>query len=275
VAVADLDGRATRARIYAAAALDGDDLRTAVGHQIVAESEVAWRDGDVVARQVERLGAIVLVERPLRDAPAGQVASALLDGLRVEGIDLLPWSERTRRLQSRLGFLHRLDPDQWPAVDDRSLLAEAATRIGPHLAGCRRRRDLARIDVAEVLQHGLDWRRRQAIDQLAPERLEVASGHHHRVDYAADPPVLAVKLQELFGATTTPTVGGGRVAVVLHLLSPAGRPVQITQDLPSFWTDGYPQVRADLRGRYPKHPWPEDPATATPTARVKHPRRNR
>ena len=126
-----------------------------------------------------------------------------------------------------------------------------------------------RLDLRDVLQAGLDWRDRGAIDDLAPERLPVPSGNRHRVDYSVDPPVLAVKLQEVFGATETPAVGGGKVPVVLHLLSPAGRPLQVTQDLPSFWRGADAEVRADMRGRYPKHPWPEDPMAAPPTARTK------
>ena len=167
-----------------------------------------------------------------------------------------------------MGFLHRLDPDRWPEVTDERLVDDATTRIGPFLGAARRRRDLPTIDVREVLLHGLDWQQRSEVDRLAPTRLAVPSGHSHRVDYSVDPPVLAVKLQELFGSTDTPTVGGGRVAVVLHLLSPAGRPLQVTQDLPSFWAGAYADVRADMRGRYPKHPWPEDPTTAAPTART-------
>ena len=133
----------------------------------------------------------------------------------------------------------------------------------------RRRRDLRRIDVREVLLHGLTWRQRREVERLAPLRLEVPSGNHHRVDYSGEHPVLAVKLQELFGSTETPRVAGGEVPVVLHLLSPAGRPLQVTQDLASFWAGAYAEVRADMRGRYPKHPWPEDPTTAVPTAGTK------
>ena len=233
--------------------------------------EVGWdvRAGDVVSRRVERLGAITLVERPVDDAAPDRIAGALLDGIRQEGVGILAWDDDTRRLQARLAFLHRLEPGRWPDVGDDALVAEAERRVGPLLVGMRRRRDLRRLDLSEVLLSGLDWRDRTAIDDLAPERLTVPSGHRHRVDYAVDPPVLAVKLQELFGATETPTVGGGRVPVVLHLLSPAGRPLQVTQDLPSFWRGAYPAVRADMRGRYPKHPWPEDPMAAAPTARTK------
>jgi ATP-dependent helicase HrpB len=271
VVVAELDGQGTRARVREAAPLDEADVRAVAGDSITTAVEVGWdqRARDVVARTVERLGAITLVERPLEDPPAEQVADALLSGLRQEGIGLLPWDDDTRRLQARLAFLHRLDPHRWPDVDDEALLADAEARIGPLLVGMRRRRDLRRLDLTEVLLAGLGWRDRTAVDDLAPERLEVPSGNRHRVDYAVDPPVLAVKLQEVFGATETPTVGGGRVPVVLHLLSPAGRPLQITQDLVSFWRGAYSEVRADMRGRYPKHPWPEDPMAATPTARTR------
>jgi ATP-dependent helicase HrpB len=271
VVVAELDGDATRSRVYEAAALDEADVRAVAGDQLTTTTEVGWdpRAGDVVARTVERLGAITLVERPVDDAPDEEVVAALLEGIRQQGLSLLAWDDGSRRLQARLGFLHRLDPGRWPDVADDALLAAAGERIGPHLVGMRRRKDLRRLDLVEVLLAGLDWRSRAAVDDLAPERLEVPSGHRHRVDYSVDPPVLAVKLQELFGATETPTVGGGRVPVVLHLLSPAGRPLQVTQDLPSFWRGAYAEVRADMRGRYPKHPWPEDPMAATPTARTK------
>ncbi len=271
VVVAELDGQATRARVYEAAALDEDDVRAVAADAITTTDEVGWdaRAGDVVARSVERLGAITLVERPADDAPPELLLRALLDGIAHEGVGILPWDDDARRLQARLGFLHRLEPARWPDVGDDALAAGAAERVGPLLVGMRRRRDLRRLDVTEVLLAGLDWRDRAAVDDLAPERLTVPSGHRHRVDYAVDPPVLAVKLQELFGATETPTVGGGRVAVVLHLLSPAGRPLQVTQDLPSFWRGAYAEVRADMRGRYPKHPWPEDPMAAVPTARTK------
>ncbi|MFP5578595.1 MAG: ATP-dependent helicase HrpB [Acidimicrobiia bacterium] len=270
VVVVEHDGDPTRARVREAAAIDEDAVREIAGHDIERRDVVGWdrRAGDVVARQEERFGAIVLVERPLDDVPADALGSALLEGLRAEGTDLLGWDDDDRRLQQRLGFLHRLDPDRWPDVSDAALLREAEERILPLLGGVRRARDLRRVDGREVLLTGLDWKARQAVDDLAPERLTVPSGARHRVDYGNDPPVLAVKLQELFGSTDTPAVGGGRVPVVLHLLSPAGRPLQVTQDLASFWAGAYAQVRADMRGRYPKHPWPEDPAAAVPTART-------
>lgn len=275
VCAVELDGRATRARIFLGAAMDETDVRAVAGDRVESAVEVAWdsRTADVLARRVERFGALVLREAPLADAGRPDVSddltAALLDGLRVEGIGLLGWTDDDRRLQERLGFLHRLDPDRWRAVDDASLLADAVERIAPYLQGARRRRDLTHVDVRDVLLHGLAWDQRSEIDHLAPERLRVPSGNHHRVDYGQYPPVLGVKLQEVFGSTETPTVGGGRVPVVLHLLSPAGRPLQVTQDLASFWAGAYRDVRADMRGRYPKHPWPEDPTAAPPTARTK------
>ncbi|MDZ7675588.1 MAG: ATP-dependent helicase HrpB [Acidimicrobiales bacterium] len=271
VCAVELDGRANRARIFLGTPLDEDDVRTVAGEGIEHETEVRWDDraGDVVARTVERFGAMILSTGPATDVAPDRFVGALLDGIGIEGVGLLAWDRDTRALQDRLQFLHRTHPDRWPAVDDDTLVDEATERIGPYLSGARRRRDLRDVDVREVLLHGLDWAQRSDIDRLAPERLTVPSGNRHRVDYSADPPVLAAKLQELFGSSETPTVADGRVPVVLHLLSPAGRPLQVTQDLASFWTGAYADVRADMRGRYPKHPWPEDPAAATPTARTK------
>lgn len=271
VCAVELDGQATRARVFLGAVLSEDDVRTIADDAITEREEVHWdgRGGDVVARRVERFGAVVLAAAPAHDAPDAAFAGALVDGVRDMGVGILGWSDDVRALQDRLGFLHRLDPDRWPDVDDGAIVADADERIRPFLSGARKRRDLRRIDGREVLLRGLSWEQRSSVDDLAPPRLAVPSGNTHRVDYSVDPPVLAVKLQEMFGATETPTVANGRVAVVLHLLSPAGRPLQVTQDLPSFWSGAYADVRADMRGRYPKHPWPEDPATAAPTARTK------
>ncbi len=272
--VADLDGRATRSRVYLAAPLDEADLRLVAGDRIETTTEIRWNDrnGTVVARRVERLGALELASAPLDDPPEDAVVAAIVEGIRSEGVDLLGWDADDRALQARLQFLHR-HLEGWPAVDDDTLRADAESRIAPFLAGVRRRRDLSRVDVREVLLRGLSWEQRRDIDRLAPPRLAVPSGHHHRVDYTTDPPVLAVKLQELFGSAQTPAVLDGAVPVVLHLLSPAGRPLQVTQDLASFWAGAYAEVRADMRGRYPKHPWPEDPTTAAATAGTKRRRR--
>ncbi|WP_370970969.1 ATP-dependent helicase HrpB [Amycolatopsis sp. cg9] len=234
------------------------DERLAVRAGSVSEvDEVTW-DGDVVARRVRKLGAITLSEKPLEDA---DVHDALVAGLRAEGLGLLKWRPDATRLRERLAFLHHVLGPPWPAVDDAALLSDVDSWLD--LSGARRKADLAALDAGTALKALLPWPEAAKLDDLAPDRLAVPSGSHIRVDYREDRPVLAVKLQETFGWTETPTIAG--VPVVLHLLSPAGRPAAITADLAGFWTTGYPAVRADLRGRYPKHPWPEDPATAVPT----------
>ncbi|WP_166388099.1 ATP-dependent helicase HrpB [Catellatospora methionotrophica] len=269
VAAADRQPGSSTARIRLAAATDEATARQAASPLLVTGDEIAWSDGDVVARQVTRLGAIVLAERPLQRPDRERVARALAEGLRREGLRLLRWTPEADALRERLAFLAHALGDPWPAVDDASLLAGADGWLGAALHNARRRGDLQRIDVAGALRALLPWAQAAQLDQLAPERLEVPSGSRVRIDYA-DPaaPVLAVKVQEAFGWTQTPRLAGGRVPVVLHLLSPAGRPAAVTGDLVSFWRNGYPQVRAELRGRYPRHPWPEDPTTAPPTRRL-------
>ncbi|WP_229398091.1 ATP-dependent helicase HrpB [Micromonospora okii] len=269
VAVADRSPGAPTARVRLAAPLDEATAREAGGALLRTEREVTWSGGDVVAREVVRLGAIELVARPLTRPDPALVAAALRDGLRRDGLALLTWTPAARALRERLAFCrHALGPD-WPDVDDAALLASVDAWLGPELAAARRRADLARVDVAAALRRLLPWREAARLDELAPERLAVPSGSRVRVDYA-DPaaPVLAVKLQETFGWADAPRIADGRVPVLLHLLSPAGRPVAVTADLASFWRTGYPQVRAELRGRYPRHPWPEDPTTAEPTRRA-------
>ncbi|MFB7260053.1 ATP-dependent helicase C-terminal domain-containing protein, partial [Streptomyces nojiriensis] len=268
VAVADRPPHSASARVRLGAVIDEDTARTAAAHLLTAGEEVRWEDGDLVARAAERLGAIELAVRPLRTPDSALVRAALLDGLRAEGLGLLRWSPDALTLRARLGFLHRTLGGAWPDVaDDRALLERADDWLEPELSRARRRADLGRIDAGQALNRLLPWATGEAarLDELAPERLEVPSGSRIRVDYSAEhgQPVLAVKLQELFGLAETPRVAG--VPVLVHLLSPAGRPAAVTADLASFWQGGYRAVRAELRGRYPKHPWPEDPATAEPT----------
>nr|WP_228532158.1 ATP-dependent helicase HrpB [Micromonospora sp. ANENR4] len=269
VAVADRSPGAPAARVRLAAPIDEATAREAGAALLDTGREVAWSGGDVVAREVVRLGAVELVDRPLTAPDPELVAAALLDGLRQEGPGLLRWTPEATGLRRRLAFCRQALGDDWPDVSDAALLAEARVWLGPELAHARRRADLHRVDVAAALRRLLDWRQAARLDELAPERLEVPSGSRIRVDYA-DPaaPVLAVKLQETFGWRDVPRIGDGRVPVLLHLLSPAGRPVAVTADLASFWRTGYQQVRAELRGRYPRHPWPEDPTTAEPTRRA-------
>ncbi|MFE5676242.1 ATP-dependent RNA helicase [Streptomyces erythrochromogenes] len=268
VAVADRPPHSASARIRLAAVVDEDTALAAAAHLRTDAEEVLWEDGDVVARAAQRLGAIELAVRPLRTPDPALVRAALLEGLRAEGLDLLRWSPDARALRARLAFLHRTLGGAWPDVEaDGMLLERADDWLEPELSRARRRADLARIDAGQALNRLLPWATGEAarLDELAPERLEVPSGSRIRLDYSAEhgQPVLAVKLQELFGLAETPRVAG--VPVLVHLLSPAGRPAAVTADLASFWQGGYRAVRAELRGRYPKHPWPEDPATAEPT----------
>ncbi|MGA5562560.1 ATP-dependent helicase HrpB [Streptomyces platensis] len=267
VAVADRPVAAASARVRLAAVIDEETARAAAPALYASGEEVRWSDGDVVARRVTRLGAIELAARPLTAPDPGLLRDAVVAGLRREGLGLLRWSAAAASLRERMAFVHREVGAPWPDVSDAALLECVEEWLGVELGRARRRADLERIDAGQALARLLPWASGDAarFDELAPERIEVPSGSRVRVDYGGAQPVLAVKLQELFGWQESPRVAGGRVPVLVHLLSPAGRPAAVTADLASFWRDGYRSVRAELRGRYPKHPWPEDPSAAEPT----------
>ena len=277
VAVADRPAGSASARIQLAAVLDEETALQAGAALLTEREEVRWavppgaRRGDVAARRVRALGALELSAKALTSPDRTLLRAALLEGLAREGAGaLLTWSEGAASLRLRLAFLHRALGDPWPDVSDDALLAGADQWLEPELSRARRRADLERLDTASALGRLLPWASGAAgrLDEFAPERITVPSGSRIRVDYSGDRPVLAVKLQELFGWTAAPALAGGRVPLTVHLLSPAGRPAAVTADLASFWHDGYRAVRADLRGRYPRHPWPEDPSTAPPTRRL-------
>ena len=255
-------------RVLLAAPVSKAEILQHFAHQLEKIQEVRWEaaSGRVVARQITRLGALILEETSQAKPDPEQVAAALLAALQEKGVERLPWSEEARRTRQRLSFLHQLEPGQWPDVSDTMLAATMETWLAPHLAGLRSLDQVSRLDFNEMLLAGMPWDRRQEMDRLAPTHLEVPSGSRIALDYS-DPgvPVLAVRLQEVFGLLDTPRIAGGRVPLLIHLLSPASRPVQVTRDLRSFWSTGYFEVRKDLRGRYPKHHWPEDPLSAVPT----------
>ncbi|RBM10923.1 ATP-dependent helicase HrpB [Prauserella sp. PE36] len=252
------------------AARADEALATRIAANLVTESEeITFAGAELVARSVRRLGAITLAERPLPEPDPARVREAVREGLRREGLGLLSWPAEAVRLRQRLAFLHEHVGAPWPDTGDEALLSRSGDWLEPELSAVRRGADLARIDTAAALRRLLPWPEASRFDELAPDRIEVPTGSRIRVDYASGEPVLAVKLQETFGWLATPRVAGGRVPVVLHLLSPAGRPAAVTADLESFWRNGYPGVRAELRGRYPKHPWPEDPFTAEPARGAK------
>jgi ATP-dependent RNA helicase HrpB len=271
LAVAALDGDARSARIFLTAPLDRAAIEEQFADRFEEKEEIAWdtRSESVVATQERRLGALVLERKPITAPDPQALARAMADGIRQLGLSALPWTVDARALQARLSFLRRLDPEAWPDVSEAALAAEPLAWLGKHLDGITRRSHLARIDVGAALLDRLDWKQRRDLDRLAPTHIEVPTGRSVTIDYSGEAPVLAVKLQEMFGARTTPTVADGRVPILIHLLSPAGRPVQVTRDLEGFWRNGYAAVRAELRGRYPRHPWPDDPLTAPPTKSVK------
>ncbi|NOT07912.1 MAG: ATP-dependent helicase HrpB, partial [Gemmatimonadales bacterium] len=272
--VASLDDAGAEGRILVAAPLAETELaRVAEGH-VVEEEVVEWRSvlRAVTARRVSRLGALILADRSLGTPDPERALRAALAGIRKDGLAVLPWSDAANTFRARVRFLHRVDPS-WPDVSDEALLATLEGWLGPHLYGRWRRSELERLDLAPILGALIPRNRRNDLDREAPERITVPSGSQIVVNYA-DPagPVLAVRLQELFGQRESPRIAGGRVPLTLHLLSPAYRPVQVTQDLAGFWATAYFEVRKELRGRYPKHHWPENPLEAEA---VRGPKRRR
>ncbi len=266
IAVADADRSpgARDALVRSAAPLEESLALDAALSRWEECDDVRWDDGRIVARRVTRLGAIELASAAITDPDPALVSVALRDGLSRDGLDVLRWSEAATALRRRLAFLHLTLGEPWPDVSDVGLLDRIDTWLGAELARVRSNRDLARIDILAALRRLLPWPEAGRLDELAPERVGVPSGSTVRIDYGPEQPVLAVRVQEMYGATSTPRLADGRVPVLLHLLSPAGRPAAVTADLASFWTTGYPGMRAELRGRYPKHAWPEDPSAAEP-----------
>jgi len=272
--VAELDAGEREARIRLAAPIARQQVETAFADAIRTVERIEWdgRTGAVVARRERWLGSLRLDERLLADSAPDRVRQAMLTGIRELGLYALPWTKEARALQARIDFVRTFDTraeKAWPAVDDIHLLASLDTWLAPWLDGVSRRDHLTRLDLAAILESLLDWPQRQRLEVVAPTHLVVPSGSRIPIEYSPEGPVLAVRLQEVFGMTATPMLAGGNVAVTLHLLSPARRPVQVTKDLQSFWSRGYLDVRRELKGRYPRHYWPDDPLQAEATARAK------
>lgn len=268
-----LDGADREARVHLAAPVDREALEAALAERILAEHQVGWdsRAEAVVARRVRRLGALVLEDSPWPTAPPDGLVAAMLAGLAELGIGALPWTDASRSLQARLAFVARLPGIEpgWPDVSDEGLAADLEAWFGPWLDGCLRRSHLARLKLVDILMARVPYALARRLDELAPTHYVVPSGSRVPIDYGGEEPALNVRLQELFGLRTTPCIAAGRVPLLLRLTSPAGRPVQVTRDLESFWSRGYAEVRKELKGRYPKHYWPDDPLTAQPTARAR------
>jgi ATP-dependent helicase HrpB len=274
---AEIDGAEREGRIFLAAPLTLADIETLFEAQVTQVSDIAWdpRSNAVRARQERRLGALVLEGRDLAAPDPQAVLEAALAGLAGLGLGVLPWTAALRQFQARVSLLRRMKvraPEEWPDLSDEALLATLPDWAPPWIAGCTRREHFQRVDLAGALHSRLSHRQREVLEREAPTHLTVPSGSRIPVDYEdGATPSLSVRLQEMFGLTTTPTIADGRQALLLKLLSPAGRPVQVTQDLVSFWNRGYHEVRKDLKGRYPKHPWPDDPLAAPPTRRARRP----
>jgi ATP-dependent helicase HrpB len=278
----DLDDRERDARILLAAPIAKSALEEHFADRMQRTESVEWdsREQAVLARRVVRLDALVLDEKPLRDASSAAMSTAMLAGIRELGIAALPWNRDARDLQARMEFLRRLDEGNreamsgrasiWPAIDDVALAESLDAWLAPWLEGITRRDHLARISLIDALRALLTWEQQRKLDELAPTHLEVPTGSRIRIDYLDESaPAVSVRLQEVFGLEQTPRIGGGRVPLTFKLLSPAQRPVQVTRDLASFWRGAYAEVRKDMRGRYPKHYWPENPLEAQPTRGVR------
>lgn len=279
--VADLGSRQGQReeRIYLAAALDAALFDSVLAEQVRVHDELDWdeREGVLRAERQRKVGELVLSSEALPNLDAEARSRALLGLVRRKGLELLPWTPELRQWQARIALLRRLDLEskgesEWPDVGDQALLASLEAWLLPYLGKVSRLAHFANLELPGILHGLLPWPLPQRLDELAPRTLQVPSGSNIRLDYSEFPPVLAVRLQELFGLADTPRIAGGRLAVKLHLLSPAQRPVQVTQDLANFWRSTYAEVKKDLKGRYPKHYWPDDPLIAEPTARAK-PRR--
>jgi ATP-dependent helicase HrpB len=271
LAIAELDGRVPTSRIFLASPLTRSDVETLFAEQIERGDVVEWdpEAGTVRAQHVERLGAIELRAVSAREPDAVLVAQTLLSAITRGDALALCWNESSRRLRERLRFMHLRDAS-WPDVGDEALRDTMELWLLPRLVGLRRRSEVEQLDLSEALLEMLTWEQRRALDALAPTHVTVPTGSRLPIDYGdPDAPVLAVRLQELFGLADTPRIAGGVVPLTLHLLSPARRPVQVTRDLAGFWRSSYFKVRKEMRGRYPKHEWPEDPLSAAPTRRAK------
>ena len=272
--IADLGSRQGQReeRIYLAADLDPQLFESVLQDQVRLVDELDWdeREGALRAERQRKVGELILSRESLPGLDADARATALLGLVRRKGLELLPWTPELRQWQARIMLLQEVDTQNpWPDVSDTALLKQLEHWLQPYLGKVTRLSHFGQLDLSSILRNSLPWPLPQKLDELAPTHIAVPSGSSVRLDYSEHPPILAVRLQELFGLAETPRIAGGRQAVKLHLLSPARRPVQVTQDLASFWANTYEEVKKDLKGRYPKHYWPEDPLVAEPTARIK------
>lgn len=270
--VADLQGSAAATRILLAAQVSEEEITAIAGERIEAKVECMFdmQTASVRAREVRKLGAITLSSRPLQIEPNDETQRLLAEGLAKLGIERLPWSKAQTQLRARIAFLRASSEDQWPDLSDAALAETAGQWLAPFLAGKLRASDVSADDLANALDALLTWQQRRQLDEEAPTHFLAPTGNRHPIDYESPgAPALHIRVQELFGLTEHPAIANGRLPLTLHLLSPAHRPIQITRDLPGFWAGSWASVRAEMKGRYPKHVWPEDPVRAEATSRAK------
>lgn len=272
IAVGEMTGTAASGRILLAAPIAQDDIERHFAEHIETVDEISFDRGAMAlrARRKRSLHAITLSETTLALSPSEETARILANGLIAAGLDRLPWSKAARQWRDRVMFLRKAEGDSWPDLSDDGLIARRDDWLVPALYDKIALKDLSAGDLSDALMTLLPWEMRARLEREAPTHFEAPTGTMLAIDYEAEQgPTIAVRLQELFGLSTHPSIAAGKVPLVLELLSPAQRPVQVTRDLPGFWRGSYSAVRSDLRGRYPRHPWPEDPASALPTRRVK------
>ncbi|MFN5457586.1 ATP-dependent helicase C-terminal domain-containing protein, partial [Bradyrhizobium sp.] len=271
-AVGELTGTAANGRILLAAPLAIEDIERHFAAHIEAKDEVSFdRDAMTLrARRRRKLHAITLADAPVALTPSEETAHIFADGICAAGLDRLPWSKAAKQWRDRVMFLRKAEGDSWPDLSDTGLIERRDDWLVPLLANKISLKDISPGDVSDAVMALLPWDLRARLDREAPTHFEAPTGTMLAIDYEAEQgPTIAVRLQELFGLNIHPSIARGAVPLVLELLSPAQRPVQVTRDLPGFWRGSYAAVRSDLRGRYPRHPWPDDPATAQPTRRAK------
>jgi ATP-dependent helicase HrpB len=272
IAVAELTGTAANGRILLAAPIAQTEIELRFADQIETADEISFDRGALAlrARRKKTLHAITLSEAPLALKPSAETARVLADGLAAAGLDKLPWSKPLKQWRDRVMFLRKAEGEPWPDLSDDALAAQREAWLVPALYDKTSLKEFSAGDLSDALMTLLPWELRARLEREAPMHFEAPTGTQLAIDYEAEQgPTIAVRLQELFGLNTHPSIAKGAVPLVLELLSPAHRPVQVTRDLPGFWRGSYAAVRSDLRGRYPRHPWPEDPASAMPTRRVK------
>jgi len=269
---AELSGSAASTRILLAAAADEADILAMAGERITARDEIEFDPaaGALRVRLIRRLDAIVLASEPRAVVASDETARLLAGGIAKLGVSRLPWSKAQIQLRDRVGFLRAAGEDEWPDLTDEALGQTAAEWLAPFLDGKTKLFEIGAETLGAALDALLPWEVKRRLEDEAPTHFEAPTGNRHAIDYeTAGAPALHIRVQELFGLTRHPAIAGGKLPLTLHLLSPAHRPIQITRDLPSFWKGSWAAVKAEMKGRYPRHPWPDDPASAQPTARAK------